>query len=126
MFVEEEFAVYEARVIALIEKARVARKAMKSAVADRLLEQCVDVYREYALKQAEAPFRVAYLCGMAVSFAVQMGMHTKADKVLKEAEALIDGCDTDIVEQVAKLRAIIDEARKANYHPSQKKKGRLQ
>jgi hypothetical protein len=120
---------YQARVTAKIEQARQSRAQGKSALADRQLEQCVDIYREYALAQDGIRFQVSYLCGVAVSFAVQMGMHTKADQVLREAESLCPSDDTELKAGVTKMRGVVDQARAQKYHPLQRKaktsKGRL-
>lgn len=113
---------YHARVNEMIEKARKSRAMGKAAVADRQLEQCVEIWREYALSQTDVRFKVSYLCGTAVAFAVRMGMHIKANQVLKEAESLCPQDDAEMVAGVAKLRVIVDEARAKNYHPLKKAK----
>jgi hypothetical protein len=120
---------YQARVTAMIERSRASRDAGKSALADRQLEMCVDIYREYAMAQADIRFKVSYLCGTAVRFAVQMGMHQKAHKVMSEAERLCPQDDTELIEALKRMRETVDKFRAANYHPLKKsskaKQGRL-
>lgn len=113
---------YQARVIAMIEKARKSRRMGKATVADQQLEQCVEIYREYALSQTDVRFKVSYLCGTAVRFAASMGMHTKANQILKEAESLCPQDDAEMIAAVAKVRTAVDEARAKNYHPLKKVK----
>jgi hypothetical protein len=125
------FEPYNQRVQDIIERSRKSRAAGKPALADRQLELCVDVYREYALSQKDIRFQVSYLVAIAVSFAMRMGMHEKAHKVMSEAEGMCPQDDTELREAVAKMRVQVDRYRAQKYdplkhNPKYARKGRLQ
>lgn len=111
------FAPYQERIETMIERARQSRAAGKSAVADRQLEMCVDIYREYAMSQQDIRLKVAYLGAIAASFAMQMGMHFKADQVMRDAERMCPQDDAELRQAVARMRVQVDRYREANYHP---------
>lgn len=115
---------YQERVTAMIEKSRKSRAMGKAALANRQLEQCVEIYREYSLSQTGIRFKVSYLIGTAVRFAVQMGMHEKANQVMSEVERLCPKDDGELMAGVVKMRDVVDQARAQNYHPSQQTKHR--
>lgn len=122
---------YQKRVDDMIERSRRSRASGKSALADRQLEMCVDIYREYALAQTGIRFQVSYLVATAVRYAMQMGMHEKAHKVMCEAEQMCPQDDVELREVVAKMRVQVDRYRANNYHPlthnpKYARKGRLQ